>query len=62
MPAEGGRPTGFYYHVQTYDNYPAATQPLVAPTQNAEGKQVVIANPYNAGYGYNPYFYNNWYA
>jgi len=58
----GARPSGFVYHFQTYDNYPASTAPLVtAPAvEGEEAIPKVALNPYSGAY--NPYWYNGLYG
>ena len=59
LAAPGARPTGFYYHVQTYDT-PASTARLVpaAPNAPAPAAAPETAEPQTI----NPYgLYNPWY-
>ena len=59
LAAPGGRPTGFYYHVQTFDT-PANTARLVpaAPNAPAAAPEAAPAEPQTI----NPYgLYNPWY-
>ena len=65
LAAPGTRPTGFYYHVQTYDTpantarlVPAAPNAPAAPVAAPEAAEPQVVNPYGA---YNPW-YNGLYS
>ena len=65
LAAPGTHPTGFYYHVQTYDTpantarlVPAAPNAPAAPVAAPEAAEPQVVNPYGA---YNPW-YNGLYS